>query len=237
VPALLLGDDAALRDGLVVHWQDVSIPLEVVGRAPRVDASLDPVVVVDAGAFADAGAVAEPDTVWAVGPGAASAVTAAAGPSGSVTTYAEVLRARRDAPLSSGLVRLAVVSAAVLLLFALVGVALAAAVEAPARRESLGRLRALGLPDGHLRQVLVGEMLTPVLVAILAGLTLGVGGALALFGSLSLEEITGQTGSPGLVVPWWLVLVLVVAVGGVLMLARLEWRRLGRRTLAELLRS
>ncbi|GAA1977689.1 hypothetical protein GCM10009798_43640 [Nocardioides panacihumi] len=237
VPALLLGDDTALRDGLVVHWEDASVPLEVVGPAPRVDASLGPVVVVDAGAFADAGAVAEPNTVWAVGPGASSAVTAAAGTSGSVTTYAEVLRARRDAPLSSGLVRLAVVTAALLLLFALVGVALAAAVEAPARRESLGRLRALGLPDGDLRQVLVGEMLTPVLVATLAGFTLGIAGAFAIFGSLSLEQITGQTGSPGLVVPWWLVLVLAAAVGGVLVLARVEWRHLGRRALAELLRS
>ena len=41
--------------------------LDVVGEAPRVGAATDPVVVVDAAAFAAAGAVADPDTIWAVG--------------------------------------------------------------------------------------------------------------------------------------------------------------------------
>ena len=80
VPALLLGGDPGLGVELVVRWDDVPVPLAVVGVAPRVEASTDPVVVVDADAFAESGAVADPDTVWAVGSGAAAAIrTAAAG--------------------------------------------------------------------------------------------------------------------------------------------------------------
>ncbi|MEI5676123.1 MULTISPECIES: FtsX-like permease family protein [unclassified Nocardioides] len=235
VPALLLGGDAGLRDGLVVRWDDENVPLDVVGTAPRVDASVDPVVVVDAAAFADAGAVARPDTVWAVGPGAADALEATG--AGVVLRYDDELAARRDAPLAAGLVRLAVATSALLLLLAVLGVVLAAAAEAPARGESLGRLRALGLGDRELRRVLGAELVVPVAVAALAGLALGVGASAATFGSLSLERITGQTTAPDLVLPWWTVLAVVVLVGAVLVVARVEWRRLRRRSLAGLLRG
>jgi putative ABC transport system permease protein len=237
VPALLLGGDAGLRDGLVVTWDDTNIPLDVVGRAPRVDASVDPVVVVDAGAFAAAGAIAPPDTVWAVGPGAASALAQAASSSGSVVRYADMLDARRDAPLPEGLVRLAVAASALLLLLAVLGVVLSALTEAPARSASLGRLRALGLRDGDLRRVLAGELLVPVAVAALAGLALGVSAARVVVGSLDLERVTGQTGTPSLVVPWWTALVVVALLVTALVVAAVEWRRLRRRVLAQLLRS
>lgn len=234
VPALLLGGDPALRDDLVVHWDDANVPLTLVGEAPRVEASVDPVVVVDAAAFAGAGAVVQPDTVWAVGPGAAAAL---GGSAGDLLTYDDELAARRDAPLAAGLARLAVATAALLLLLGLLGVVLGAAVEAPARAESLGRLRALGLPDRDLRRVLAGELLGPVVVAGAVGLVLGAVAARLAFGSLALERITGQSGSPALVLPWWTalaVVALVVAVGAV---GAVEWRRLRRRPLAELLRS
>ncbi|MGD9958332.1 ABC transporter permease [Nocardioides sp.] len=237
VPALLLGGDADLRGDLSIRWEDSSVPLEVVGRAPQVNASVDPVIVVDAQAFADTGALAVPDTVWAVGPGAASAIQEVAPSSGSVVLYSDVLAERRDAPLASGLVRLAAASAALLLLLAIVAVVLAAAVEAPGRAASLGRLRALGLRDRDLRRVLVGELLAPVLVASLTGLALGVGCAGAIFGSLSLQQITGQVDPPGLVVPWWTALAGLILVVVVLTVAAVEWRRLRRRALAQLLRS
>lgn len=237
VPALLVGGDADLRDGLVVRWEDTSIALEVVGSAPRVGAAPGVVVVVDARAFAGAGAVAEPDTVWAVGPGAPAALEEHASESDTVTRYSDDLDSRRHAPLASGLVWLAVASSSLLLLFAILGVVLAAATEAPARGESLGRLRALGLRDRDLRRVLAGELLTPVVVAALAGLALGVGCAYATFGSLSLERITGQTGPPHVVVPWWLAAAAVALVATVLAVVAAEWRALRRRVLAELLRS
>lgn len=237
VPALLVGGDADLRDGLTVRWEETDVPLDVVGRAPQVEAATGPVVVVDADAFAAAGALARPDTVWAVGPGAARAVEAHAPPSASVVRYADQLDARRRAPLPSALVGLAVASSALLLVFALLGVLLAAAAEAPAREVSLGRLRSLGIPDRDLRRVVAGEVVTPVAVAAATGLLLGTSAALATFGSLSLERITGQQGAPQPVVPWWIVLAGVVLVAGALLVALGQWRRLLRRPLAELLRS
>jgi putative ABC transport system permease protein len=162
---------------------------------------------------------------------------AVAGRDATVVRYADRLDARRAAPLPSALVRLAVASSALLLVFAVLGVVLAAAAESRTRDESLGRLRSLGLPDRDLRRVLAGEVTTPVVVAALTGLVLGASGALATFGSLSLEQVTGQQGTPDLVVPWWAALSGVVLVAGALLVAAGQWRRLRRRPLAELLRS
>ena len=237
VPALLSGGDPRLRDRLAVRWQDSTVPLDVVGTAPRVDASVGPVVVVDAQAFASVGADAVPDTVWAAGPGAAAALRAVAASPQSVVSYAGELDARRRAPLPSALVGLAAVSSALLLLFAVLAVVLSAAAESTTRAESLGRLRSLGLPDRDLRRVLTGELVVPVLVAAAAGLAFGVISARAMFGSFSLERITGQSGPPDLVLPWWTVLTCVVLVATVGVVALLEWRALRRRGLAALLRG
>ena len=237
VPALLLGGPSGLRDDLVVRWDDVALPLAVVGVAPRVGAVADPVVVVDAAAFAGTGAAADPDTVWAVGPGAAAAVRAVAASAGEVEVLSDVLSARRSAPLAAGLVHLSVAFSVLLLLLAVLGVTLGAAVEAPGRAESLGRLRSLGLGHRELRRVLAGELLAPVLAGAVAGLVLGVGCALTMLGSLSLERVTGQTTAPELVVPWWILLVVAALVVVVLARTLLESGRLRRASLAELLRG
>ena len=212
------------------------MPLDVVGVAPRVDASMDPVVVVDATAFTGTGATADPNTVWAVGPGAASALRESSDGSGSLDLYTEVRDVRRDAPLAAGLVHLAIASSLLLLLFAILGVVLAAAAEAPQRGASLGRLRSLGLRGGELWRVLAGELLTPVLAAAVAGLVLGLASSLAMFGSLSLELVTGQTSAPTPTLPWWTPLVVVVLVLAVLAITQVESARLRRASLAELLR-
>ena len=238
VPALLLGGDPGLEDGLVIRWDEIAVPLEVVGVAPRVGAAAEPLVVVDAEAFAGTGANADRNTVWAVGPGAAAAVRRSAGPAGTVDLYVDVLAARRAAPLASGLVRLAFVASAFLLLLGVLGLALGAAAEAEPRGESLGRLRSLGLRRGELWRVLAGELMTPVVVSVLAGLVVGVGAALTTFGSLSLELVTGQGTPPELVVPWWLLGgAVLVLVGTVLAIAQIEANRLRRTSLANLLRA
>ena len=237
VPALLLGGDPGLSVDLTVRWDDVPVPLAVVGVAPRVEAATDPVVVVDADAFAVSGALADPNTVWAVGSGSAAAIRTAAGSAGEVVLLADVLADRRDAPLASGLVHLAVASSVLLLLLALLGVVLAAALGAPARAESFGRLRSLGLGHAELRRVLAGELLAPVVVGSVAGLVLGVGCALTMLGPLSLEEVTGQTTAPQLVVPWWTVLTVAALVVAVVVRTQVESSRLRRVALAQLLRS
>ena len=120
-------------------------------------------LIIDRAAFEAAGATADPGTVWAVGPGAASALKAVAKRAGTVDVLSHVTDDRRSAPLASGLVDLARASSLLLIVFAVLGVALAAAAEAPTRAESLGRLRSLGLGRRDVRRVLLGELVTPVL--------------------------------------------------------------------------
>jgi putative ABC transport system permease protein len=239
VPALLLGGPSGLENGLHVRWGDTDVALRVVGEAPRVGATDDPVVVVDTGAFAAAGAAADPDVIWAVGPGAPDAVRAAAEaePADTVQTYDEVLSRLRGAPLPAALVNLAVGASVLLVLLAGLGVVLGAAVDAPARATALGRLRSLGLADRELGRVLAGELLVPVLAGVLTGLVVGVATVWATFGLLGLEEVTGQSGPPAIVVPLWTWLAALAVPLVALGLAVRQSRRLRRTDLARLLRS
>lgn len=239
LPALLLGGPAGLRDEPSLRWEDASIPLEVVGTAPDVGAATDPVIVVDVEALAAAGALAPPDTMWAVGPGAAAALEAVGPtvPGGSVVTYAEELERRRGAALPAAMAGLAAASCVLLPALAMLGIALAAAAGSPARRTSLGRLRALGTSERDLRRVLVGELAVPVAVAAVAGLAVGAGSAHVALGSLALERLTLAPGAPDAVLPWWTVLSVTLVVGWAAALALVEWRRVRRTPLAELLRT
>jgi putative ABC transport system permease protein len=221
---------------MVVRWEDAAVPLSVVGLAPDVGASSVPVVVVDGSAFARGADAASPNTVWAVGPGAADAVQGAAGPTATVSLYADVLADRRNAPLPSGLLRLAGAASLLLLLFAVLGVVLAAATDRPPRTTALGRLRSLGLSDRDLRRVAVVELMTPVVLGVVAGLALGVGAAATMFGALGLERVTGADASPELVLPWWPLLAAAALGGTVLVVAGIESTRLRRTSLAQLLR-
>ena len=240
VPALLLGGPPGLENGLHVRWGvDDNVALDVVGEAPRVDAATDPVVVVDAAAFAATGARADPDTIWAVGPGAPEALRTAAedDPADTVLTFDEALSNLREAPLPAALVRLAVASSLLLVLLAGLGVVLGAALDAPARATALGRLRSLGLADRELRRVLAGELVAPVLASVLTGLVVGVATAWAIFGSLGLEEVTGQSETPQLVVPLWTWLAIVALPVVALLVAARQSRRLQHTSLALLLRT
>ncbi len=238
VPALLLGGPPDLSDDLTVPGlKGQAVPLTVVGTAPRVQDSVDPVVVVDAVEYARAGGLATPNTVWAVGPGAAAALREAVGRAGTTVDSADVLTARRTAPLAAGLVDLAGASAVLLLLLAVLGVAMGAAREAEPRAESMGRLRSLGLRDRQLWGLLAGELMAPVLVGAVAGLLLGLSAARTMFGRLSLERITNQVAPPSLSIPSWALLSGPVLVLTVLVLTHVEWTRLRRVVLAELLRG
>ena len=151
--------------------------------------------------------------------------------------YSDALAARRGAPLVKGLVRLAVAASLLLLLFAILGVVMAAASEADPRAISLGRLRALGLRDRQLRAVLGGELLAPVLIGALAGLALGLSAAVAMFGQLSLDSVTGQASAPAVSVPPWVLLGPVSLIVAVVVLTQVEWIRLRRVALGQLLRG
>ncbi|MEU4237338.1 FtsX-like permease family protein [Actinoplanes sp. NPDC026619] len=198
--ALVRSADGSLRPGMAL---DVRLPdtkpveLTAVGIAPQVGTATD-VIVVDAGS----GLPYKPDTVWATGPGAGRAVTAAAG-GGHVLVRADVLADRRSLPLNSGLAALERAAAVVLLLLGMLGFALAAAASAPARWETLARLRTLGLRPRDTHRVAAGELLPPVLAAAVCGPLLAFLLVKLTFGPLGLSTLTGQTADPATVVPWW----------------------------------
>jgi len=239
VPALLRSADSALgrAKSLSVRWNDAEIDLTAVGTAPTVGDGLGDVLIVDATAFAAAGAEAAPNTVWVSGPRAAEAVKAAARSSDVVTLREDVLAARRSAPLAAGLLHLAEASIVVLLLWGLLSVVLGAAASAPARGEMLARLRTLGLRPRESRRVAAGELLPPVIVGAVGGVAIGVLLAHASLGLLALRLLTGQTTDPALVVPWMSVVPVVVLMAAVVVVVLVESSLRRRERLGLVLRA
>ncbi|MCA2227027.1 FtsX-like permease family protein [Nonomuraea aurantiaca] len=239
VPALVRSDDGGLRSGMrldLLRDGAPTIRLTAVGTAPAVGDAGD-VVVVDAATLKAAGMPSVPNTVWAAGPGAARAVAASAVDADTVLRE-DVLRARRAAPLTSGLLTLAWVSAATLLALGLLGLALGAAASAPERWQTLTRLRTLGLRPRDARWIAAGELLPPVMVAAVVGPLLGVLLARLMLGSLALRLLTGQAADPALVLPWWrLGLVTVALLVAVAVVVPIESALRRRRRLSEVLRA
>ncbi|MCA2219470.1 ABC transporter permease [Jidongwangia harbinensis] len=237
VPALVWSENGALRPGMRLELPRKDAPavaLTAVGTAPPVGDTRD-VVIVDAAALTAAGVPVVPDTIWVTGPGAARATTGIAGVETVVRT--EVLRERRTAPLTAGLLRLAWLSAATLAALGLLGLALGAAASAPQRWQTLGRLRTLGLRLRDGRWVAAGELLPAVLVAAAGGPLLGLLLALLTFDSLALRTLVGGDSDPAVAVPWWgagLLAAGLVAAVAVVVWAESVLRR--RRGLSELLR-
>ncbi|MFC4533812.1 FtsX-like permease family protein [Sphaerisporangium dianthi] len=242
VPALVRSAAGDLRPGVRLQLLRDGAPpirLTVVGTAPAIGDAED-VVLVDAAAMAAAGMPAAQNTLWVTGPGAARAATAAT--SGAAAAEAvireDVLRASGAAPLTSGLLRLAWASTATLVALGLLGLALGAAASAPERWQTLTRLRTLGLRPRDTRWVTAGELLPPVLVAAVGGPLLGVLLARLSLDSLALRLLTGQAADPALVLPWWrLGLVTVALPATVAALVPIESALRRRRRLSEVLRA
>ena len=58
-----------------------------------------------------------------------------------------------------------------------------------------------------------------------------------MFGQMSLERITGQVSPPAVSVPSWVLLTVLVLLVTVLVISLLEWTRLRRVVLGQLLRG
>ncbi|PRY31829.1 putative ABC transport system permease protein [Pseudosporangium ferrugineum] len=237
VPVLVRSADGSMRPGtrLALPREDMpAVPLTAVGEAPAIGDTGD-TIVVDAAALTAAGIPVVPDTIWVTGPGAARAVSGIAAV--DTVSRTDVLRERRTAPLTAGLLRLAWLTAAVLIALGLLSLALAAAASAPQRWQTLGRLRTLGLRLRDGRWVAAGELLPPVAVAAVAGPPLGVLLAVLTVNSLDLRLLVGWDGDPALAVPWWqagvAAVVLLAAVAAVVAAETALRRRSG---LNELLR-
>jgi len=236
VPALVRSADGTLRPGVRMRLPRDDAPaveLQAVGTAPTVGDGED-TVIVDASALAAAGVPVVPNTIWVDGPGTARAL--AANP--AAVLRSEVLHERRTAPLTAGLLRLALTSAAALLALGLLGLALGASSAAPERWQTLGRLRTLGLRLREARWVALGELLPPVAVAALAGPPLGILLAYLTFGPLALRLLVGTEADPPVAVPWWgAVAVAVVFIAAVAVVVPLESALRRRRRLSEVLRA
>ena len=201
VRALVRTGDGSLRPGMTLSVDREPagrVELEAVGTAPAVGTATDVIIVNAAAGFPFA-----PNTIWVTGPGAARAVKDA-GSGGQAVVRAEVLSSRRSEPLNAGLTALDWTAAATLLALGLLGFALAAAASAPARWETLARLRTLGLRPRDARWVAGAELLPAVLVAAVCGPLLALPLAQLTFPALTLHTLTGQLGDPATVVPWWL---------------------------------
>jgi putative ABC transport system permease protein len=261
LPALVSGP--LLRTAPSLRWRDVTIDLEPVGEAPALPA-LQPdgtpatvTVVVDraaltavvravAAARADQTGsptvdadepVADPDTVWAVGPGASTvARTAAAKVGAHELSRAQWLADRRSDPLSDGLLLLLALAAVLSAGLAATVVVLDAAASAPGRARSLATARVLGLRGRAAARVAAGELLPPALVAAVGGVLVGAALVGALVGPLALRLVTGQTGDPAVVLAWWAVAPVGLVAVTVLVVVAVESSARRRERLGQVLR-
>jgi putative ABC transport system permease protein len=209
IRALVHTGDGSVRPGMTIHVPQhnaAAIDLQAVGTAPAVD-NVSDVVIVDAAA----GLPFAPNTVWVTGPGSAAAISAAA-TGGHAFIRSDVLRERRSAPLTAGLVALDWAVFGTLLALGLLGFALAAAASAPERWETLARLRTLGLRTRDTQRVAAAELLPPILVAAICGPLLALLLVRLTFGPLALRTLTGQTADPAPLIPWWLLGLVAVAL-------------------------
>ncbi|MDM7854987.1 FtsX-like permease family protein [Cellulomonas alba] len=256
VPTSLVGAHPSLR------WAGVTVDLAPVGPAPALPAqqpdgsSAAPTVVVDrtalaavARAVAAARAaqtgvtlvgpespVADPDTIWAVGPGAAAAARAVAPTGADVVGRAQWLADRRADPLAGGLLALVALVALVCAGLAAVVVVLDAAATAPDRARSLATARVLGLRGRDAARVATGELLPPTLVAAVGGVLLGVLLVGAIVAPLALRLVTGQAGDPGVVLPWWAVVPVALLTATVVAVVAVESSARRRERLGQVLR-
>lgn len=123
----------------------------------------------------------------------------------------------RQAPLTSGLLTLLVVAAALSVALTVAAVALAALVGAPARTRTLAILRTLGAGVGRIHRITVWEMAPMILAALVLGVSTGIGVAALISAAVDLDAITGTTIGPllhldGPVLAWVIGTVLAATV-------------------------
>ncbi|GAA3265242.1 ABC transporter permease [Dactylosporangium vinaceum] len=237
VPALVRSATGRLRPGMSLTLTRAGaqpVALTAVGAAPEVGGAGD-VVLVDAAALAAVGTPAVPNTLWVTGPGARQAVTGAV--AGHTVVRDDVLESLREAPLVAGLLRLATTCAVTLVALGMLGLILSAVMQGPQRRQTLSRLRTLGLRGRDARRVVAGELLPAVVVTGLLGPLAGVVLAGVTIGGLTLPVGPGPAADAVLTPPWaWLGLIPVALLVAVAAVTAAESARPGRGRLAAALR-
>ncbi|MBD8058211.1 hypothetical protein IC607_04410 [Cellulomonas sp. JH27-2] len=261
LPALV--DGALLGHRVSLRWGNVTVDLDPVGRVPALPAQqpdgtpAGPTVVVDraalaavvtaaaardadatagtAGSSSDRADVADPNTVWVVGPRAATAARTT-GTGTTTLTREQWLAERRADPLTGALTSLAIFVASVSAGWAVLLVVLGAAATAPGRARSLATARVLGLRRRDSPRVAAAELLPATLVAALGGTLIGALVAGAVVAPLALRLVTGQSVDPHVVAPWWLAVPAVLLVATVVAVVAGESSARRRESLGQALR-
>jgi predicted lysophospholipase L1 biosynthesis ABC-type transport system permease subunit len=131
----------------------------------------------------------------------------------------EQLAALRARPLVEAVAVGFVISLAIAVAFAAIAVVVAMLLSGTARARETAHLRTMGLGRGDILGVTVMEHAPPVLVAMAAGLALGIGVAWVVLPGLGLAAFTGSAADPALAVEieqlvlLGVVLVAIVAIG------------------------
>lgn len=123
------------------------------------------------------------------------------------------------------------------LLIAMLGVAAAVAGGIRARRAEWAMLRAIGLTAGHLRRLILIEVVVVVIAAGIASVVLGLIAAAAALDA-SIQAFGTGTGVPALVIPWIdIVIAMIITTVAALAAAWFPARRLARTAPVALLRE
>lgn len=240
-PGFAAGTATRTGDVVAVRMDNVTRQLSVAGALrsfPTTDPGR-PLIVTDLSTlellrFASSGGSASIDEWWlttALGREAdAAAAIAGALPNGRVTTLPERARSLSSDPVALGIVGALSLGFVVAGLFAIIGLAVSAAVSARQRRTEFALLRALGLSSRQLSAWLWLENAGLALVSLVAGTLLGV-----LIGWVALPyvTVTQQAAAPFpppvVRMPWTGIAILVAASGGALALTVLALGSILRR--------
>lgn len=229
--------------GIAISVAGHRTELEVVGTTDHAPRGLGPgpFVFVALGSLVNDGTALPPTVVWAYGPGAAEAATAAAvalPPDTAVaTSQADWLAQARAGELVRGVEEMLLAGAAVAGLLAAVGAIATALAGARERGRTLALLRTLGMRP-RLGWWLAGVELAPVVLAALVAGALAAAVAVSVLGtSLGLEALVGGVRPPEVAVDGAaLVWVGVGAVGLLTVAVAVDALAHRRMRLAEVLR-
>ncbi len=156
-------------------------------------------------------------------------IAAAAGSSIRVESQAGFVDTLRDRPLVEGVAGGFAIALAAALAYAALAVTIAMLMSGTARARETAHLRTLGLNRAQVVALTVLEHGPPVLVAIVAGLALGVGVGWVVLPGLGLAAFTGSASDPRLTVDLGqlavITVALVVIVAGGMVLAAWAQRR------------
>lgn len=191
--------------GLTVRWNDLTIPIAIVGKAPALPGGVAKgrVIVVDRDALAAAGMPLDATVMWICGDVPSQAVASAEAADIEVTSREQWKRHLDDSPIVEGTTRslhLAWLGGSVLAVL-MIGLWVGGGRRIRDRNDR--RWQVLGVASHSRASVRSLEIAVPVAVAAMVGVATGFPLAQAVTGSLGLGPLAGSDGALAATRPWW----------------------------------